>query len=150
MRSDVWRQSVRAAAGVPRTTTGLDADEKVSGRKPGLTVDVMGLSVGMVVSAASAHDNTAGTALLHQAAERCGMSLEKALVDQSKGCVPQPKRWVVEQTNGTLMLHRRLAREYGHRPDTSASRVHWAFTAHMTRRLTRPSPAWCDSLGPAA
>ncbi|WP_411573637.1 IS5 family transposase [Streptomyces fradiae] len=170
-------QSVRAAAGVPKTTTGLDANKKVPGRKRGLAVDVMGLIIGVVVLAASAHDNTAGTALLDQAAERCGMRLEKALVDQGfkdeviidgalldinvevvrrnpadqgKGFVPQPKRWVVEQTNGTLMLHRRLAREYDHRPDTSASRVYWASTANMTRRLTTPSPAWRDSLGLAA
>ncbi|MFE7394708.1 IS5/IS1182 family transposase, partial [Streptomyces sp. NPDC057582] len=63
-----------------------------------------------------------------------------------KGFVPQPKRWVVEQVNGTLMLHRRLAREYGHRPDTSASRVYWASIANMTRRLTAPVPAWRDTL----
>ncbi|WP_370424187.1 hypothetical protein [Streptomyces sp. QH1-20] len=44
--------------------------------------------------------------------------------DQGKGFVPQPKRWIVEQINGTLMLHRRLAREYEHRLDTSASRVY--------------------------
>lgn len=146
-------QSVRAAAGVPKTTTGLDANKKVSGRKRRLAVDVMGLIIGVVVLAASAHDNAAGTALLDQAAERCGHRLEKALVDQGfkdevvihgamlditvdvvrrnpadqvKGFVPQPKRWVVEQTNGTLLLHRRLAREYDHRPDTSASRVYWA------------------------
>ena len=36
-------QSVRAAAGVPKTTTGLDANKKVSGRKRGLAVDVLGL-----------------------------------------------------------------------------------------------------------
>ena len=70
--------------------------------------------------------------------------------DQGKGFVPQPKRWVVEQTNGTLMLHRRLAREYDHRPDTSASRVHRASTANMTRRLTTPAPAWRDAPGLAA
>ncbi|MFE9989166.1 IS5 family transposase [Streptomyces sp. NPDC005381] len=114
-------QSVRAAAGVPKTTTGLDANKKVSGRKRGLAVDVLGLIIGVVVLAASAHDNTAGTALLDQAAERCGMRLEKALVDQcfkdevlihgalldidievvrrnpadqGKGFVPQPKRWM--------------------------------------------------------
>ncbi|GAA2771491.1 IS5-like element ISSco3 family transposase [Streptomyces lavendulae subsp. grasserius] len=170
-------QSVRAAAGVPRTTTGLDANKKVSGRKRGLAVDVLGLIIGVVVMAASAHDNAAGIALLDQAAERCGMRLEKALVDQGfkeavivhgalldigvevvrrssadqgKGFVPQPKRWVVEQTNGTLMLHRRLTREYDHRPDTSASRVYWASTANMTRRLTTPTPAWRDTIGLAA
>ncbi|CAL9377336.1 hypothetical protein SUDANB176_00991 [Streptomyces sp. enrichment culture] len=70
--------------------------------------------------------------------------------DQGKGFVPQPKRWIVEQVNGTLMLHRRPAREFDHRPDTSASRVYWASIANMTRRLTTPSPAWCDTLGLAA
>ncbi|MFJ2154529.1 IS5 family transposase [Streptomyces microflavus] len=170
-------QSVRAAAGVPRTTTGLDANKKASGRKRGLAVDVLGLIIGVVVTAASAHDNAAGTALLDQAAEGCGMRLEKVLVDQGfkeavivhgalldidvevvrrnpadqgKGFVPQPKRWVVEQTNGTLMLHRRLAREYDHRPDTSASRVYWVSTANMARRLTTPTPAWRDTIGLAA
>lgn len=43
---------------------------------------MLGLITGVVVLAASAHDNTAGTALLDQAAERCGNRLEKALVDQ--------------------------------------------------------------------
>ncbi len=173
----IGTQSVRAAAGVPKTTTGLDAHKKVSGRKRGLAVDVMGLVIGVVVPAASAHDNAAGTALLDQAAERCGNRLEKALVDQgfkdevlihgalpdvgveivrrnradqSKGFVPQPKRWIVEQVNGTLMLHRRLAREYDHRPDTSASCLYWASIANMARRLTTPSPAWRDTLGLAA
>lgn len=106
----------------------------------------MGLIIGVVVLAARAHDNEAGIALLDQAAERCGIRLEKALVDQGfkdaviihgavkditvevvqrnpddqgKGFVPQPKRWVVEQVNGTLMLHRRLARDYDHRPDNA-------------------------------
>ncbi|MFE7330123.1 IS5 family transposase [Streptomyces sp. NPDC057565] len=170
-------QSVRAAAGVPKTTTGLDANKRTPGRKRGLAVDVLGLIIGVVVLAASAHDNTAGVALLDQAAERCGNRLEKALVDQGfkdeviihgalqditvevvrrnpddqdKGFVPQPKRWVVEQVNGTLMLHRRLAREYDHRPDNSASRVYWASTANMARRLTTPTPAWRDGLQMAA
>ncbi len=38
--------------------------------------------LGVVVLAASGHDNAAGMALLDQAAERCGNRLEKALVDQ--------------------------------------------------------------------
>ncbi|MFJ8932096.1 IS5 family transposase [Streptomyces sp. NPDC102364] len=165
-------QSVRAAAGVPKTTTGLDAHKKTPGRKRGLAVDVLGLIIGVVVLAGSAHDNAAGTALLDQAAERCGNRLEKALVDQGfkdqvlihgalldiavevvhrnpadqgKGFVPQPKRWVVEQVNGTLMLHRRLAREYDHRTENAVSRVYWAATANMTRRLTTPAPPWRDT-----
>ena len=75
-------QSVRAAAGVPKTTTGLDANKKTPGRKRGLAVDVLGLITGVVVLAASGHDNAVGMALLDQAAERCGNRLEKALVDQ--------------------------------------------------------------------
>ncbi|MBP2404179.1 transposase [Streptomyces syringium] len=144
-------QSVRAAAGVPKTTTGLDADKKMSGIKRVLDVDVLGL-IGVAVLAASTHDIAAGTALLDQAAERCDNRLEKVLTDQGfkdevtvhgvlldsdievvrcnpedqdKGFVPQPKRWIAEQVNGTLVLHRRPAREYDHHPDTSASRVHW-------------------------
>jgi hypothetical protein len=35
-------QSVRAAAGVPKTTTGLDANKNVSSRKRELAVDVLG------------------------------------------------------------------------------------------------------------
>ncbi|MQY40456.1 IS5 family transposase IS468A [Streptomyces sp. RB17] len=118
-------QSVRAAAGVPKTTTGLDANKKVSGRKRGLAVDVLGLVIGVEV-------------------------VRRNPDDQGKGFVPQPKRWIVEQVNGTLMLHRRLAREYDHRPDTSTSRVYWASIANMTRRLTTPSPAWRDTLELAA
>ncbi|MET9471662.1 IS5 family transposase [Streptomyces sp. NPDC002922] len=170
-------QSVRAAAGVPKTTTGLDSNKRTPGRKRGLAVDVLGLIIGVVVLAASPHNNAAGRALLDQAAERCGNRLEKALVnqgfkdevvihgamlditldvvrrnpaDQGKGFVPQPKRWVVEQVNGTLMLHRRLAREYDHRPDNAASRVYWASTANMARRLTTPAPAWRDDFVAAA
>ncbi|MFD3875196.1 IS5 family transposase [Streptomyces sp. NPDC058623] len=170
-------QSVRAAAGVPKTTMGLDVNKRVSGRKRGLAVDFLGLIIGVVVLPACAHDNAAGIALLDQAAETCGNRLEKALVDQGfkdevvihgvlndidveivrrnpddkgRGFVPQPKRWIVEQVNGTLILHRRLAREYDHRPDTSVSRVYWASIANMARRLTTPSPAWRDDLGLAA
>ncbi|MEU7473468.1 IS5/IS1182 family transposase, partial [Streptomyces sp. NPDC044984] len=57
---------------------------------------------------------------------------------------------VVEQVNGTLMLQRRLARDYDHRPDNAASRVHWAATAGMLRRLTAPTAAWRDDVELAA
>lgn len=137
-------------------------------------VDVLGLIIGIVVVAASAHDSTA---LPDQAAERCGNLLEKALVDQEfqdeviircalqditvrvvrrnpddqgKGFVPQPKRCVVEQVNGTLRLHRHLAREYDRRPDSSASPAYWDSTANMARPLITPAPAWRATLQAAA
>jgi transposase len=61
-------QSVHSAASVPAETTGKDAGKKVPGRKRGLAVDVLGLVIAVVVLAASAHENTAGTALLDQVA----------------------------------------------------------------------------------
>ena len=50
--------------------------------------------------------------------------------------MPVKKRWLVEQVNGTLMLHRRLTREYESRPESSVSRTLWASTANIVRRLT--------------
>ncbi len=140
-------QSVRAATGVPAVTTGKDAAKRMPGRKRGLAVDVLGLVIAVTVVAASVHDNAAGIALLDQVAVAAGGSVSKALVDQGfknqvvthgaalgidveivqrnpeeRGFVPQPKRWRVEQTFGILILHRRLVRNYEHRPASSASR----------------------------
>ncbi|WP_331737100.1 IS5 family transposase (plasmid) [Streptomyces sp. NBC_00984] len=163
-------QSVRAATGVPAVTTGKDAAKRVPGRKRGLAVDVLGLVIAVTVVAASVHDNAAGIALLDQVAVAAGGSVSKALVDQGfknqvvmhgtalgidveivrrnpeeRGFVPQPKRWRVEQTFGTLILHRRLVRDYEHRPASSTSRVYWAMTHVMARRLTDAStPTWRD------
>ncbi len=160
-------QSVHSAASVPAATTGKDAGKKVPGRKRGLAVDVLGLVIAVVVLAASAHENTAGTALLDQVAASTP-TVSTALVAQGfkssvvahgatvgnavqvvernpadKGFVPQPKRWVVEQTFGILSFHRRLVRDYEHRPSSSVSRVYWAMTDVMARRLTGTSvPSW--------
>lgn len=153
-------QSVRAAAGVPKATIGLDAGKKTPGRKRGLAVDGMGLIIAVVVMAASAHDNAIGTTLLSRVAAE-NPSVSKAFADAGfkdqvaihgatlgidvetvsrldggSGFRPLPKRWVVEQTQGTLILHRRPVRDYEHHPGSMASRVYWAATANLTRRLT--------------
>jgi transposase len=156
-------QSVHAAAPVPADTTGKDAGKKVPGRKRCLAVDVLGLVIAVVVLAASAHENTAGIALLDRVAAGTS-TVSRALVDQGfkssvvahgaivgidvevvernpagRGFVPQPRRWVVEQTLGILSFHRRLVRDYEHRLSSSASRVYWAMTDVMARRLTGTS-----------
>jgi transposase len=120
----------------------------------------LGLVVEAVVLPASAHDNAAGTALLDGVAAQTD-GVENALVDQGfkktvvdhgkqygidveivernpadTGFVPQAKRWIIEQTNGILMFYRRLVRDYEHRPSSSRSRVFWAMTSVMARRLT--------------
>ncbi|MFJ9855006.1 IS5 family transposase [Streptomyces sp. NPDC101150] len=153
-------QSIHAAVGVPAGTTGKDASKRVPDRKRCLAVDVSGLVVEAVVLPASAHDNAAGTALLDDVAAQMD-TVKKALVDQGfkksvvdhgknlgidveivernpadTGFVPQAKRWIIEQTNGILMFYRRLVRDYEHRPSTSRSRVFWAMTSVMARRLT--------------
>ncbi|WP_326550156.1 IS5 family transposase [Micromonospora sp. NBC_01813] len=160
-------QSVRVANNVPAATTGKDAAKKVPGRKRGLAVDALGLVIAVVVTAASVTDNAIGIRLLDQvvahtptvtrawvdAGFKQDMALHGALVgvdvevvkrsDTRPGFVPVRRRWIVEQTLGTLMLHRRLVREYESRPESSASRTWWASTANLVRRLTGTStPTW--------
>ncbi|MGR8010946.1 IS5 family transposase [Streptomyces hypolithicus] len=160
-------QSIHAAVGVPADTTGKDASKKVPGRKRCLAVDVLGLVVEAAALPASAHDNAAGIALLNGVAAQTD-TVRKALVDQGfkksvvdhgktlgidveivernpaeKGFVPQAKRWIAEQTNGILMFYRRLVRDYEHRLASSRSRVFWAMTSVMARRLTGITlPSW--------
>ncbi|MDQ1033370.1 transposase [Streptomyces umbrinus] len=126
--------------------------------------------IAVVVVAASAHENAVGIALLNKVAADTD-AVEKALVDQGfknavvahgekvgievevvernpaqTGFVPQAKRWVVERAYGILMLHRRLVRDYEHRPRSSESRVYWAMTSVILRRLTgATAPAWRTS-----
>jgi transposase len=153
-------QSVRAANHVPAATTGRDVAKKVPGRKRGLAVDTLGLIIAVVVMAASATDNQIGTRLLDRVVRHTS-TVSKAWVDAGfkddvaihgalhgidveqvkrpdlrAGFVPIAKRWLVEQVNGTLMLHRRLVREYEISPASSESRTWWAATANLVRRLT--------------
>ncbi|GII96374.1 IS5 family transposase [Sinosporangium siamense] len=162
-------QTVRAAAGVPAETTGLDPAKRSRGRKRGIATDVLGLLIAVTVAAASVHDNAIGVDLLDKVAVD-NPSVTTASVDAgfknavahhgrtlgitvhtvqpphgARGFVPVPKRWVAEQTFGTLMLHRRLVRDYERLPASSEARVHWSMTDLMTRRLTgTATPAWRD------
>lgn len=163
-------QSIRAANHVPADTTGKDAGKRVPGRKRGLAVDVLGLIVAVVVMAASATDNVIGVELLDRVVAYTptvtkawvdagfkddvaihgavlGIDVEQVKrADTGSGFVPVKRRWVVEQTNGTLMLHRRLVRDYESKPASSVSRTFWASTANLIRRLTGTStPSWREA-----
>ncbi len=129
-------------------------------------MDVPGLVIAVVVLAASAHENAAGTALLDQVtastptvttalagqgfkspvAAHAAAGIGVQVLERNpagKGFVPQPKRWAVEQAFGILSFRRRLVRDYEHKPASSASRVHWAMTGVMARRLAGASvPSW--------
>nr|WP_251076526.1 transposase [Streptomyces benahoarensis] len=137
-------QTVRAATNAPKETTGLDPGKRSPGRKRGIATEVIGLVIAVIVVAASVHDNAIGIALLDKTAASAP-TVTKAWVDAgfkeavvehgaclgidveivhrepgARGFTPQPKRWVVEQTLGTLMLHRRLVRDYEARPGQPA------------------------------
>lgn len=94
----------------------------------------MSTLLAVLVTAASVQDSTAGRTLLAQAAAD-HPGLRKVWVDGgyrkhfiehtpgidleivqrkpgTQGFTPIPKRWTVERTYGSLMLHRRLARDY--------------------------------------
>ena len=74
--------------------------------------------------------------------QQVGIDVEVERNPAATGFVPQPIRWRVEQTNGILMLHRRLVRDYEHRPASAESRVHWAISDVMARRLTGSATSW--------
>ncbi|MFC4059500.1 IS5 family transposase [Planomonospora corallina] len=153
-------QTVHASVSAPAATTGLDAGKKSRGRKRGIAVDVTGLVIAVVVAAASVHDNAIGVALLdkvtidnpavtkawvnagfknavtaHGAA--LGITVETVHRDpQTRGFAPLPKRWVVEQVYGSLMLHRRRVQGYERLTVSAESMLYWSMTDNMTRRLT--------------
>jgi hypothetical protein len=157
-------QTVRASVNAPKDTTGLDPGKKSPGRKRGIATDVLGLIIAVVVTAASVHDNAIGIALLDKVAATAptvtkgwvDAGFKQAVVEHgaclgidveivqrepgARGFTPEPKRRVVEQTFGTLLLHRRLARDYETRPASSVAMIHWSMTDVMLRRLTRTAP----------
>jgi transposase len=64
-------QSVRAADTVPRASRGWDAAKKVNGRKRHIAVDVTGLVLDMVITAASVQDRDAARPLLWNTHRAC-------------------------------------------------------------------------------
>ena len=160
-------QSVKTSTNVPLSTQGTDAGKKIVGRKRGIITDTLGLLLAVIVTAASASDNTIGIDLLDQATATYP-TLTKTWVDagfknrvvehgaqlsidvetvtkdpQAKGFSVVKRRWVVERTLGWLMHHRRLVRDYEARPDNSASMITLAMIDNLAKRLTaETTPTW--------
>jgi hypothetical protein len=81
----------------------------------------------------AAHTGTVSKALVDQGFKNAVVAygatagIDVEVVERNpadKGFVPQPKRWVAEQTFGILSFHRRLVRDYEHRISSSVSRVY--------------------------
>ncbi|MEV8597778.1 IS5 family transposase [Streptomyces sp. NPDC052012] len=138
-------QSVRAAANIPRSTSGWDVGKKVGGRKRHLLVDCLGLVLAVAVTAASVQDRDAAVPLLERLRQlyfsirlvwadgaytgtlvawaRQKLQLTVDIVkrtDHRPGFEVLPRRWVVEPTLSWLFHSRRLVRDYEASRDSSA------------------------------
>ena len=155
-------QSVRAAEEVPRSSRGYDAGKKVQGRKRHIAVDVMGLLLTVLVTAASVQDRDAAKPLLWNlrrafpsiklawadggyagklvtwAKTRLRLRLEIVKrPDDLHTFEVLPRRWVVERTLAWITRHRRTVRDYERLPAHHETYIHWAMIIVMTRRLAR-------------
>ncbi|AQW48457.1 transposase [Streptomyces hygroscopicus] len=157
-------QSVKTATSVPIDTRGTDAGKKTVGRKRSIVADTLGLSLLVIVTAASVSYNEAGKELLAQIAAD-HPTITEAWVDtgyknqaiehgaalgidvdvvprnaQVKGFSVIAKRWVVERSFGWIMMHGRLARDYETKPAHSESMIRLAMISNLTKRATGETP----------
>lgn len=153
-------QSVRAAANVPRSTSGWDGGKRVGGRKRHVVVDCLGLVLAVLVTAASVQDRDAAVPLLARLRSlyfsirmvwadggyagslvgwaRAKLQLTLDIVrrtDDTTGFVVLPRRWVVQRTLSWLMRSRRLVRDYETLSVMHEAMVLWSMTTLMTGRL---------------
>ncbi|MER6375871.1 IS5 family transposase [Streptomyces mirabilis] len=168
-------QSLRAAANIPRSTSGWDGGKNVGGRKRHLVVDCLGLVLAVAVTAASVQDRDAAVppagaiaqdALLHPpgvggrrlcrrlvdwATENLHLTLEIVRrTDDTTGFVVLPRRWVVERTLSWLMRSRRLVRDYETLPAMHEAMVLWSMTMLMSGRLAGRRPGAFSRPAPRA
>jgi transposase len=166
-------QSVKGSEMVAHAGRGYDAGKKINGTKRHLAVDVMGLLLTVLVTAASVQDRDAARPLLWNLRRafpsiklawadggyagklvtwaKARLSLALAIVkrpDDLHAFQVLPRRWVVERTLSWITRHRRTVRDYERLPAHHETYVYWAMIIVMTRRLARqppPSPASGDA-----
>ena len=155
-------QSVKAADTVGKGSRGYDAGKKIEGRKRHIAVDVMGLILAVVITAASVQDRDGARPLLWKLATACrGITLIWAdggyagkLVTWAKDTLRRrlqivrrpddlhtfkvlPRRWVVERTFGWIMKYRRCVRDYERLPEHHETYLYWTMITIMARRVAR-------------
>lgn len=156
-------QSVKiGATGGEEGSVGIDGHKRVKGRKRHLMVDVLGLLLAVVVTAANVSDQEGARQLAPVCADLARLSkiwvdgsytgdvkalyLEKHGIDfeivekppEQKGFGVSAKRWVVERSIGWLGWYRELSRDYAYCPRHSESLVKLAHIHLMLRRLNPP------------
>jgi transposase len=157
-------QSIKTSEGGEER--GFDNGKKVTGRKRHLLVDVLGLPLSILVTAASVADRTAARKMLPAAIRKFPMlglvwadggyanKVDDSLVawadatlrlkvvvvkrsDDVKGFQILPRRWVVERSNAWMISQRRLARDYERLTTTAEAMIKICFIDLMARRLAR-------------
>jgi transposase len=155
-------QTVPAGDTVPNASRGWDGGKRTNGRKRHLAVDVNGIVLAVLVTAASMQDRDAGLRLLANLREafstikliwgdagyrgrlprwskrvlRLPMQIIKRLPGVS-GFHVRPWVWAVERTFGWISKHRRCVRDYETRTDHQEAMLYLAMTRTMLRRLAR-------------
>ncbi|HEV2259624.1 MAG TPA: IS5 family transposase [Streptosporangiaceae bacterium] len=157
-------QSVKAAETVAAASRGFDAGKKVQGRKRHIAVDVTGLLLTMLVTAASVQDRDAARPLLwnlRKAFPKVRLAWADGiyagqLVNWAKTALKLtlqivrrpgdlhtfqvlPRRWVVERTLAWITRCRRTVRDYERLTAHHETIVYWAMIITMSRRLARRS-----------
>jgi transposase len=157
-------QSVKGSEMIARTRRGYDAGKKINRTKRHIAVDVLGLLLTVLVTAASVQDRDAAKPLLWNlrrafpaiklawadggyagklvtwAAGKLKPKLKLEIVrrpDDLHTFQVLPRRWVVERTLSWITRHRRTVRDYERLPAHHETYVYWAMIIDMTRRLAR-------------
>jgi len=158
-------QSVKGSEMVARTGRGYDAGKKINGTKRHLAVDVAGLLLTVLVTAASVQDRDAARPLLWNLRRafpqirlawadggyagrlvswaKTALHLTLEIVrrpDDLHTFQVLPRRWVVERTLSWITRHRRTVRDYERLPSHHETYIYWAMITVMNRRLARRTP----------
>jgi transposase len=97
-------QSLRAAANIPRSTSGWDGGKKVAGRKRHLVVDCLGLALVVRVTAVSVQDRNAALGLLERLRK---LYFSIRLVWADGGYASRLVDWAAEKLQFTLDIAKR-------------------------------------------
>jgi transposase len=155
-------QSVKGSEMIARGRRGYDAGKKINGTKRHIAVDVMGLLLTVLVTAASVQDRDAARPLLWNLRKafpsvrfawadggyagklvtwaKTALKLTVQIVrrpDDLHTFQVLPRRWVVERTLAWITRHRRTVRDYERLPAHHETYIYWAMIIVMTRRLAR-------------
>ena len=155
-------QSVKGSEMIARGRRGYDAGKKINGTKRHIAVDVMGLLLTVLVTAASVQDRDAARPLLWNLRKafpsvklawadggyagklvtwaKTALKLTVQIVrrpDDLHTFQVLPRRWVVERTLAWITRHRRTVRDYERLAAHHETYVYWAMIIVMTRRLAR-------------